>query len=140
MKKLFYRAISLVLMLSMLIPLLSFSTVLAAETESELFVEDFSRLDSYSTGTKLTKNDGFSTTIPSTTAVQRKGGNTFLRVDIASGAANPNETVYYLPDTYALVDAGTEGALCTDRASYGLISGSDPNIDKNLTVKNSAVS
>ena len=56
MKKLFYRALSLVLMLSMLIPLLSFSTVLAAETESELFVEDFSRFDSYSAGTKLTNS------------------------------------------------------------------------------------
>jgi len=140
-KRIFGRCLALLLLGGMLFPLLPFHTAVSAEGEALIYSEDFSRFDEMEAGRTLSQADGFAAKPPSTTAVQRENGNTFLRVDIASGHETPDETVYYLPDTnYTIVDAETEGALCTDRASYGLISGVDPNIDKNLTLKNNAVS
>ncbi len=140
MKKGLHRCLSLALALAMLMPFFSFLEVFASGTETVLYSEDFSRFDGYREGTVLTQADGFGSVIPSTTAVQKSNENTFLQIDFASGYEAPDEKVWYLPDTYALVEEGTEGALCTDRASFGLISGNDTNIDKNLTLKNSAVS
>lgn len=140
MKNTFRRFLTLCLALAMLLPLISVPSVFAQSTEAVLYAEDFSRFDGTAVGTHLTRNNGFSTAIPSTTSVQREGKNTFLRIDLASGYANPDEKVWFLPDTYAIVEEGTEGAVCTDYASFGLISGNDPNVDKNLTLKNGAVS
>lgn len=140
MKRALQRGIAAFLAAMMLLPLISVSPVFAEATETLLYAEDFSRFDAREVGAALTRADGFGTAIPSTTRVQRENGNTFLRVDFVSGYSTPEEKVWYLPDTYAIVDEGTEGALCTDRASFGLISGNDPNIDKNLTLENRAVS
>ncbi len=140
MKKRVCKLLALVLALSMILPLVLIPTTVLAAEETELYREDFSLFSEMEEGTFLTREDGFSNDIPSTTRVQKDGDNTYLRVDLAS-ANDPNETVYFLNNsTYDIVEEGTEGAHSTDAASFGLISGKDPNLDKNLQLLHPAVS
>ena len=138
MKKL-YRFTVLFLAILTVLPLWGVPSI-SAEEGAVLYSETFDRFMDIAEGTRLTRDDGFSNTIPDTTAVAREGENTYLRVDFAS-SGDPDKTVYYLKNSsYDLVDAGTEGAIRTDEASYGLISGKDTNIDKNLQLVHPAVS
>ena len=139
MKKHLMRTLAALLTVAMLLPLMTAVNVVFAE-EVQLFEEDFSRFSEYEVGQKLTKGDGFGDTPPSTASVQKRYKNPCVGMDFASGYENPDDKVYYIPGTYEIVEEGTEGALCTDLASYGLISGRDSNIDKGLHVKNPAIS
>ena len=130
--KIRYRITALILALITVLPLVSVPTF--AEDGAVLYSENFDRFSQYSAGKKLTREDGFPGTLPNTVAVGRESENTYVRMDFkASG--DPSETVYYL-DNASLdrVDADTKGAIRTDAASYGLISGNDGNIDKNLQI------
>ena len=140
MKKTFLRSVSLLLLLAMLLPMATVATAADVKKEFSIFYEDFSQFSEREEGSFLTQEDGFSNQIPSTTAVKKDGDNTYLQVDFAS-ANDPNKTVYFLNQhPYELVEEGTEGAVSTDEASYGLISGVDPNLDKNLQLIHPSVS
>ncbi len=139
MKKRITRTLAMLLMIAMLLPLITVMTVASAE-EVLLYGDDFSRLSGYDRGQKVTKSDGFAA-VPSSTSVQRHRADVVLQIDFASGYENPDDTVYYIPGgSYEIVEEGTEGALCTDMASYGLISGKDSNLDKALQMNNPAIS
>lgn len=141
MKKQLRRAFCFILALTMLLPLVLIPSTALTSEEIELYRENFSGFTSMGDGTYLTMMDGFPTEIPSTTRVNFDGsGNVSLKVDLAS-ANDPNKTVYYLNNSaYDLVEEGTEEALSTDEASFGLISGKDSNIDKNLQLVHPGVS
>lgn len=132
-------ALSLLLAILTVIPLFGLS-VFAAETEQVLYSQDFERFSSKE-GKKLTQEDGFGTTMPSTATVKKDALGTFMTIDFASGHSS-EEMVYYTKNggTYTLVPAGTEGAIYTDKASYGLTSGDDPNCDRNVVVQNPEIS
>ncbi len=132
-------ALSLLLAILTVIPLFGLS-VFATETEKVLFSDDFEKFASKN-GQKLTEEDGFAATMPSTATVKKDGDNTYMTVDFASGYTS-KEMVYYVRENgfYKLVSAGTEGAIYTDKASYGLTSGDDPNCDRNIVVKNPEIS
>ena len=133
MKKL-YRITALFLAIFTVLPLFGASLVFAEEG-AVLYSENFDCFSDYATGTRLTAKDGFAGTVPSTTAVAKDGENTCIRMDFAA-TGDPNKTVYYTKDSnFAEVSAETPGAIKTDEASYGLISGIDANIDKNLQLK-----
>ena len=140
MKKRNYRWIAAVLTLAMLLPMAVVPATATSKEETEIFKIDFSEYSELEAGTILTRENGFSNDISSSTRVSKDGDNTFLTVDFASGR-DASETIYYLNNSkYEIVEAGTKDALSTDAASYGLISGNDPNLDKNLQLIHPGVS
>ena len=137
--KRFYRLTALLLAFVTVLPLIGVPSI-AAEAGAVLFSDDFERFADYAEGTRVTQKNGFAAQIPSTTAVAKNGENTYLRIDLAS-SRNPSDTVYYKNDSsYTLVSKDTPGAIETDAASYGLISGNDENIDKGLEMKTPQIS
>ncbi len=131
-KKRTHKLIAMILILATIIPLVGAIPMLAEAVETDLFSENFESFASRETGTRLTQADGFASEIPSTTSVAKDGENTYLKVNFES-ANDANKIVYYLKDgKYTQVEAGTENAYSTDEASFGLISGNDKNLDKNL--------
>ncbi len=129
------RLTALVLTAFMIIPLLGAMILPISAAPEALMVQDFEGF-AEKVGEKLTQEDGFGATVPYSTTPVTENGNTYLKMELASyveGVKNPTDTVHYTRESgFALVEEGTEGALTTDRASYGLISGRDDNLDKNL--------
>ncbi|MBQ9773148.1 MAG: glycoside hydrolase family 31 protein [Clostridia bacterium] len=142
MVKIANRSLALLLVLLMLLPMLLSVRITALEndTETSLYAEGFDAYAEKEAGTPLVKGDGFANTTPSSLTVAREDENTYLKMELTS-PSDPNQTVHYLvtDGAYTLVEEGTPGALTTDLASYGLISGSDPNLNKNLQLKQPAL-
>ncbi len=136
------RLTALILTALMIIPLVSAMILPISAAPTLVSSQDF---ESYGekVGAALTQEDGFGTTVPSSTTVVKENGNTYLKMELASyveGVKNPTDTVHYMHGgKYEIVEEGTEGALTTDRASYGLISGRDDNLDKNLIPNHPAI-
>ena len=138
-KKKTLRLIAMILTLATVIPLVGAIPLVVEAVETDLFDEGFETFSSRE-GTFLKEEDGFSNRIPSTTSVAKDGDNTYLKVKFES-ANDPNKTVYYLNDgNYTKVEEGTENAYSADEASFGLISGQDDNLDKNLQLKHDKLS
>ncbi|MBQ9784699.1 MAG: glycoside hydrolase family 31 protein [Clostridia bacterium] len=135
------RWMSVLLTAVMLLPMLVIPSVAedATPTEGELYRNDF-EIYAEREGEYLVKNDGFAATVPSKVHVGKDGDNTYLRFPMES-ANDPNKTVYYtcVDRVYKLVEEGTEGAYCTDEASYGLISGDDKHLNRNLQLNQPAL-
>lgn len=140
-KKRTQRLIAVILTLATVIPLIGAVPLLVNAAETELYSENFEGFGTRDEGTLLVKADGFSNDIPNTTAVAKKENNTYLKVNFAS-ANDPNKTVHYVKEanTYKRVEDAAGNTYTTDEASYGLISGNDKNLDKNLQLKHSALS
>ncbi len=133
------KTIALLLAVMMVVPLLGLSAFSEETLSVSIYKEDFTELlKSLKDGATVTKDHGFSNQIPSKSTVYRENGNTAVRIDL-SAAGDPNETVWFNPSSYAEVAAGTAGAIKTDRASYGLITGKDDNLDKNFQLKNPGI-
>ncbi len=136
-----HRLTALLLTVMMLIPLLSVVAYAENEEELVLYEEDLERF-SDRVGDVLTLDncDGvLNVHVPSTATVTEKNGDTFLKVDFVSSHST-EEKVWVVKNGWKLVEEGTNGAFQTDKASYGLMSGEDKNLDKNLIFSNPAVS
>ncbi len=133
------RLTAMILALMMMVPLITAATFSTYAAEVSILREDFESFADQIGEPIATDHELFGLTTPSTLTPRKDGDNTYLTMDIAS-AGDPNKTVYYTTTNgYQLVEEGTEGAIKTDEASYGLISGVDANLDKNIAVKHDEI-
>ncbi len=129
------RLTALLLTALMIIPLISAMILPITAAPTLVSSQGF---DNYAekVGQALTMEDGFGEKVPAGNTVMQEDGNTYLKMELASyvdGVKNPTDTVYYTrANNYAFVEEGSEGAMSADRASYGLFSGVDDNLDKNM--------